>query len=70
MIEYDFNEKIFKIGNIFYLCRFKGGFWFRFLRRYGVHGKNTKIHELVFSEKYLLGKRLKIGNWIFKILKP
>lgn len=70
MLHTNFNEKIFKIGRMFYLCRFKGGFWFRIFNRYGLHGKNFKMYPLLFSDRNNLDERLIIGNWIFKILKP
>lgn len=70
MFPTNFNEKFYKVGKVFYMCRFTGGFWFRFFKGYGLHGKNFKIHGLIFSDRYHLKKRLIIGNWIFKILKP
>lgn len=48
----------------------KGLFWFRFNNRKGFHIKNTKIHELIFSERMnIKGSGFSIGNWHFKWLK-
>jgi len=47
MLHTNFNEKIFKIGKVFYLCRFKYGFWFRIFNRYGLHGKNIRVHGVI-----------------------
>lgn len=52
----------------FHLYRTKGLFWFRFFRGYGFHGKDIRLHPPLFSDRYR--RRLRIGNWIFKILKP
>lgn len=62
--------KMFKIGKVFYFAHCKWCFWFRFFNAYGFHGKNVKIWGLMFSERVGYIKRLKIGNWSFKILKP
>ena len=50
---------------IFYSC--KGMFWFRIFGR-GLHFKNTKYHELLFSERNNLAV-LKIGNYYIRYLK-
>lgn len=60
--------RVFRIGILFYLYRTDGLFWFRFLGGYGVHGKNTLKRDMLFSDRNC--KRLRIGKWIFKILKP
>lgn len=61
--------RVFRIWKIFYLYKTKGIFWFSFFGKWGVHGKNLKVHEPLFSERNKLIKRLKIGSWIFKTLK-
>jgi len=63
-------EKVFKIGRLFYLCRYNGGFWFRLLNGYGIVGKDRIKHTALFSERYGYKKYLYIGNWKFKLLKP
>jgi hypothetical protein len=62
--------KVFQIGNIFCLYSKRDLFWFRFFNGYGLHGKNVKTRGLLFSERNNLSKRWKVGNWIFKFLKP
>lgn len=63
------NRNDFEIKKVFFLRRFAGGFWFRFGDTgYGFHGKNIKRNLITFSDRY--GRRLRIGSWIFKILKP
>lgn len=47
----------------------KDRFWFRILG-YGITGKNILKHRLMFSEREGYSKRLQIGNWSFRILKP
>lgn len=47
----------------------KGFWWFRIFG-WGLHGKNIKLHPMLFSERNRKVKFIKIGNWIFKILKP
>jgi hypothetical protein len=43
-------------------------FWLRVLGC-GLHGKNTSIHHLTFSERLGYEKNIRIGNWSFKYLK-
>lgn len=62
--------KDLRVGKIFYLFVWDGGFWFRFFKGYGIHGKDINKNEQLFSERYGLDKSLKIRNWKFKILKP
>jgi hypothetical protein len=45
-----------------------GMWWFRVFG-YGLHWKNIDMHGLLFSER-VLGKGLRIGSWMFKILTP
>jgi len=47
----------------------KGLFWFRFFG-YGIHGKDTKINRLFFSERNGYTKLFWIGKWAFSFLKP
>lgn len=47
----------------------KGFFWFRIFG-YGVVIKDFKKYGLIFSDRNHLTKRLIIGNYIIKILKP
>lgn len=61
--------KSFRIGNLFYLYRTKGVWWFRFFKGYGLHGKNIKLIGLSFSERNGYSKYLKLGSWIIKTLK-
>jgi len=48
----------------------KGLFWFRLFGGYGLHGKNVTTHSLLFSERQKITRRLQIGDWSFRILKP
>lgn len=61
------NEWVFKIGKIFYCYKRDGLFWFRFFNKWGLHGNDIRRSILLFSDMNC--KRLKIGNWIFKLLK-
>lgn len=45
----------------------KGMWWFR-LFGYGIHAKDTSIHDLSFSERCGHRKRLVLGNWSFRFL--
>ena len=47
----------------------KGLFWFRIFG-YGLHIKDTKRHQLMFSERNGLTKYWKVGVWIVRVLKP
>lgn len=62
--------KQYGLGRLFYLYVTEGLFWFRFFKGYGVHGKNTNKHKLLYSERNGYTKFIKIGTWRFKILKP
>lgn len=64
------NDKIFKIWKLFYLVRWEGGFWFRFFKGWGLHGKHMEKNLMLFTDRNHLEKRLIIGKWMFKILKP
>lgn len=46
------------------------GFWWVRLWGLGIHGKNTAIHPLTFSERHGKTRRVQLGFWSFKILKP
>ena len=72
MNQYNTQEsgKTFKIGKLFYLYRTDGLFWFRFFGGYGFGGRNILKHRLFFGERNGYIKFVKVGNWIFKIMKP
>lgn len=55
--------------NIFSYSVIKGMFWFRFFG-YGAVIKDTKFHGLLFSERNGYVKRLQIGKYSIKIIKP
>jgi len=59
---------LFQIKGFFSFYKYKGMFWFRFFG-YGLHGKNYIKHHLLFSERTGYKKFVKIGKWVFKILK-
>lgn len=61
--------KDFRIGKLFYLFYCDGLWWFRFWNRYGIHAKDTRKHEAVFSERYGYKKRLHLFKWSFEILR-
>lgn len=54
---------------IFQLCAEKGTFWVR-LFGYGVTGKDTRTHGLLFSERNGYTKTLRLGFWSFSALRP
>jgi hypothetical protein len=62
--------KMFKIGIVFHLLYWNGGFWFRFFKGYGIQGKHIDKNIQLFGERNGFSKRLKIGKWYFQILKP
>lgn len=43
--------------------------WFRIMG-YGLSWKNTKKHDLIFSERYGYRKGFRIGKYIIHFLKP
>ena len=45
----------------------KGFFWIRIFGK-GFVIKNTKLHPMLFSERYKYVKYIKIKNWIIKKL--
>jgi hypothetical protein len=47
--------------------RVKGQWWFRVFG-VGVSGKDTRIHPLLFSERYGHRKGLRVGPWLFHFL--
>jgi len=70
-MRFETDHKTYKIGKLFYLLTQDGLWWFRIFNGYGLHGKNWRKNGLSFSDRYApKHTRLKIGNWIFKILKP
>lgn len=62
--------KVFKIWKLFYLCRGKHSGWFRILGGYGIRYKNTERCFIIFSERNKCQPQLRIGKWLFRILKP
>lgn len=56
-------------SHIFYVHKSDGYLWFRFFG-YGLHFKNTSKHYLLFGEREGYVKRVQIGNWSIRILKP
>lgn len=42
--------------------------WFRVLG-YGLHWKDARLHEPLFSERNGYDRRLRVGPWRFKILR-
>lgn len=54
-----------------WICGYKkkGLFWFRIFG-YGLQGKDTHTHALLFSERYGYRKGFYIGRWIFHFLTP
>lgn len=66
----DLKGRDFSIGKIFYLFMWNGGFWFRFFKGYGLHCRNMRKHEELFSERYGHTKYIQIAKYRFKILKP
>ena len=47
--------------------RSKGMWWFR-LFGYGIHAKDLRTHDLMFSERNGYRKRLTLGNWSLRFL--
>lgn len=62
--------KTYRIGKFFYLYKTSGLWWFRLWNDYGLHGKDVSKHPLLFSERNGYSKRLQIGSWSFRVLKP
>lgn len=54
---------------LFFHVKSDGCFWFR-LFGYGLHFKDVRKHSLLFSERNGYVRRVQIGNWSIKILKP
>lgn len=54
---------------IFCYHKSQGYFWFRFFG-YGLHIKDSKVTPMLFSERYGHTKRIRVGRWVVKVLKP
>lgn len=47
-----------------------GIYWFRIFGGYGLHIKDTVRHRLIFSERFGHTKRIQVGPWSIRLLKP
>lgn len=47
----------------------EGYFWFRIFG-YGLHIKDAKRHQLMFSERNGLTRYWKVGGWVVRVLTP
>lgn len=54
---------------LLYIYKADGFLWFRICGGVGLHFKNIQKHQLTFSERQRIHKRVQINNWIVRILK-
>lgn len=55
---------------VLYVYATKGLLWFRVFDGYGLHIKDITRHPLIFSERMGITRRVSIGKWSIKLLKP
>ena len=55
------------MNRLFSSYKWKGGFWFRVFG-YGIHGKDLRDNDMLFSERMKKVKHYYFGSWSFKFL--